>query len=155
MLYFNFECITYNIVGATVVLSARREDRLAAIVESCNQIAKEHKSAGLAISLPLDVLDLNAQESAVKYVLQKFGKIDSVVLNAGRTQRNIAIETDLQDTEEIMRLNFFSYVSLAKLVLPSMIAKKSGQVMIEKSIGRLFLVFRFVCVCSAIPYYRW
>ena len=131
-------------------MSARREDRLAAIVESCNQIAKEHKSPGLAIALPLDVLDLRAQESAVKYVLQKFGKIDSIVLNAGRTQRNIAIETDLQDTEDIMKLNLFSYVSLAKLVLPSMVAKNSGQVMIKKSIGRLFLVLDFLFGISQI-----
>ena len=80
------------------------------------------------------MLDLRAQESAVKYVIQKFGKIDSIVLNAARTQRNIAIETDLQDTEDIMKLNFFSYASLAKLVLPSMIAKNSGQVMIKVSL---------------------
>lgn len=35
----------FQIVGATVVLSARRADRLADIVEKCNAAAKEHKSA--------------------------------------------------------------------------------------------------------------
>lgn len=71
----------------------------------------------------------------MEQILAQFGRIDIIVLNAGRSQRNVAIETPLADTEQIMQLNFFSYVSLVQLVLPSMIERKAGQVAVMSSIA--------------------
>ena len=107
------------------------------VSEECLKIAAQYNSTSRATVVQLDVLDLNAQENAVADVLNKFGKIDSIVLNAGRSQRNAAAEAPFKDTVDIMQLNFFSYVYLTKLILPSMISRKSGQVTIPSSFQSL------------------
>jgi NADP-dependent 3-hydroxy acid dehydrogenase YdfG len=63
--------------GARVVLSARRLDKLNEVASSCAGSAYE------PFVLPLDVTDLDAQKNAFDTVLKKFGRLDSVVLNAG------------------------------------------------------------------------
>ena len=74
--------------GATVVLSARRVDQLEKISQQCKNM--QPKGSMEPLILPLDVTDFDAQKKAVDIVLKKFGKIDSLVLNAGRSQRNTA-----------------------------------------------------------------
>ena len=49
-----------------------------------------------------------------------------LVLNPGRTQRALALDTSLEDTQTLMDLNFMSYVSLSKIVLPAMVEQESG-----------------------------
>ena len=80
--------------GAQVVISARRHDRLVEVANKCSQ------DGGIPpMILPMDVTDLKSHEQAVKTVIDKFGKIDVLVLNAGRSQRNLAIDTDMSDTK--------------------------------------------------------
>ena len=74
--------------GATVILSARRVDQLEKISQQCKNM--QPKGSMEPLILPLDVTDFDAQKKAVDIVLKKFGKIDSLVLNAGRSQRNTA-----------------------------------------------------------------
>jgi NADP-dependent 3-hydroxy acid dehydrogenase YdfG len=63
--------------GARVVLSARRVEQLNAVSRSCAGSAYE------PFVLPLDVTDFDAQKTAFDTILKKFGRIDSLVLNAG------------------------------------------------------------------------
>jgi NADP-dependent 3-hydroxy acid dehydrogenase YdfG len=62
--------------GAKVVLSARREDALYRVAKAC-------VGAYEPLVIPLDVTDLNAQQIAVDKILSVFGRIDSLLLNAG------------------------------------------------------------------------
>lgn len=85
--------------------------------------------------LPLDILDYNAQEEAYKTIISKFGRIDILVLNAGVSQRLTAIDTPLSVTQDLMNLNFISFVSLTKLALPSMIKQQQGQIVVVSSLS--------------------
>jgi NADP-dependent 3-hydroxy acid dehydrogenase YdfG len=87
--------------------------------------------------LPLDITSFDDHSKAVKKILNKYGRIDIVVLNAGISQRNFANDTPLEITDKIMKTNFLSYVSLTKQVLPTMITHNSGKVS--------FLLFAFWC----------
>ena len=108
--------------GAQVVISARRENMLV-------DVAKECEDFGLKpMVLPLDVTDIAQMTEAYSAIISKYGRVDSVVLNAGRSQRSLAVDTSLNQTKELLELNFISYVALTKLVLPDMIERKSGQV---------------------------
>mmetsp|Transcript_26079 Transcript_26079/g.57739 ORF Transcript_26079/g.57739 Transcript_26079/m.57739 type:complete len:318 (+) Transcript_26079:112-1065(+) len=115
--------------GAQVVISARREAALEAVADKCALLGTR------PFVLPLDVTDFAAQAEAVKVVMEKFGRVDSLVLNAGMAQRIPAEKTDLQVTQELMHLNFISIVSLTKLVLPSMLARGAGQFVIMSSVS--------------------
>jgi short-subunit dehydrogenase len=49
-----------------------------------------------------------------------------LVLNAGRSQRDPAMDTSVVDTKALFELNFFSFVNLAKIVIPTMTSRESG-----------------------------
>ena len=66
--------------GANVVLAARREDKLAKLVEDIKAI----KGAGDAVAVTLDVgAGGDAVSTAVDTAWQSFGRIDIVLNNAG------------------------------------------------------------------------
>jgi dehydrogenase/reductase SDR family protein 7 len=115
--------------GAKVVISARRQEMLDAVADSCAKFGKR------PLVLPLDVTDLSAHSVAYQTVIDKFGKVDSLVLNAGMSQRNTAVDTALSVTQDLMHLNFISYVSLTKVVLPDMVARKDGQIVVTSSLS--------------------
>jgi dehydrogenase/reductase SDR family protein 7 len=115
--------------GAKVVVSARRAEMLEAVADSCSKFGER------PTVLPLDVTDLDSHPAAYQAVLEKFGKVDSLVLNAGMSQRNTAMDTHLKVTQDLMHLNFISYVALTKTVLPDMIARKDGQIVVTSSLS--------------------
>jgi NADP-dependent 3-hydroxy acid dehydrogenase YdfG len=81
--------------GATVVLSARREDTLRQVQAKCDR-ASEH------VVQPLDLLDPSTFESAVRTVLARCEHIDLLVHCAGISQRALAIDTEIAVDRRIM-----------------------------------------------------
>ena len=98
--------------GALVVASARTSKALNDAKDTC-------KGPGEIHVLTLDVLaDEDTLREKTKQALGMLGGgIDILVLNAGRSQRQVAVDAPLSTTEELMRLNFFSLVSLTRVVL--------------------------------------
>jgi hypothetical protein len=98
--------------GATVVLTARRLDRL------------ETLSAELPGSLPVqcDVADEIQRISLIHTVMQTYGRIDILVNNAGITHK-VPIETETIDQfREVMEVNTTAVWHLCKLAGESMVA---------------------------------
>jgi short-subunit dehydrogenase len=58
-----------------------------------------------------------------------------LINNAGVSQRARAIDTRLQDVRALMELNFFAPVALTNAVLPSMLARRRGRVVIVSSVA--------------------
>jgi dehydrogenase/reductase SDR family member 7B len=117
--------------GATLVLSSRREELLKKVQASC-ETSEKH------LSLPLDVLAPDTFPAAVKTVSDRFGRIDILINCAGIAQRGTALETDMFVDRRLMDLNYFGPVVLTKLVLPAMLARGSGHIVVLSSlIGKL------------------
>jgi short-subunit dehydrogenase len=123
--------IEYAKSGAQIILSARREPQLRELASQCAAVGPE------PLVLPLDVTDHSSHASAVQSVLDRYGHIDTLVLNAGQSQRNLAVETPFEVTKKIMDLNFLSLVALNKEVLPHMIKRKQGHIVVMSSISGL------------------
>jgi dehydrogenase/reductase SDR family protein 7 len=85
--------------------------------------------------LPLDVTDHAAQQVAYDEIIRAYGRVDTLVLNPGRTQRALALDTSIDSTRTLMDLNFLSYVGLTKVVLPGMVARGTGSVVVMSSIS--------------------
>lgn len=115
--------------GAKVIISARRVAQLEQVADKCASIGER------PMILPLDVTDYEAQQVAYDQVIEKFGHIDSLVLNAGASQRNLAVDTPFEVTENLVKLNFLSFVAFTKLALPGMIKRKSGQLVVMSSLS--------------------
>jgi len=113
--------------GATLVLSARRRDRLDAVRSACAH-AERHRS------LPLDLTEAAAIPAAADSVLRQQGQVDILVNNSGITQRSLVKDTRLEVDRRIMETNYFGAVALTKAVLPSMLARRSGDIVVISSL---------------------
>ncbi|MDF3029676.1 MAG: family oxidoreductase [Moraxellaceae bacterium] len=125
--------------GARVVLVARTKEKLdetAAIIRA---------NGGEAHVYPCDLSNLDAIDAMADAVLRDIGHVDVLINNAGRSIRRAVIESldRFHDYERTMRLNYFGAVRLINRLLPSMTARKSGQIVNISSIGVLANVPRF------------
>lgn len=105
-------------VGATVVLVARRRERL------------EGLAAALPGALPLaaDLSSSDDRERLVAEVLDRCGRVDVLVNNAGIGHK-VAVEDESLDTfRGAMELNVTALWHLSKLCAPSMIAAGGGRI---------------------------
>jgi short-subunit dehydrogenase len=116
--------------GAQTVVSARQRDKLEEVAKKCTN--QGHLPP---LILPFDVLVTEEHAVAYAAIKEKFGKLDVLVLNPGRSQRKLAVDTTLEETRSLFDLNFFSYVSLSRAVLPDMIARGAGQLVVVSSIS--------------------
>ncbi|HEU4415149.1 MAG TPA: SDR family oxidoreductase [Candidatus Angelobacter sp.] len=117
--------------GARLVLSARREDELRRVQAACGGDPNTRV-------LPLDVTDSAALPEKARAALAIFGGIDMLVLNAGITQRSRTRETDESVYRRLMEVNFFAPEAMARAVLPSMLAQKSGHLVVISSVAGKF-----------------
>jgi NAD(P)-dependent dehydrogenase (short-subunit alcohol dehydrogenase family) len=86
--------------GATVVVAARRTDRLAELV---NEI---EKSGGKAVAVAMDVTDRNSVNSAFEEAQSQVGVIDVVINNAGVADAKNFMKADEDSRDFIMNTNF-------------------------------------------------
>jgi short-subunit dehydrogenase len=102
--------------GAQVVLSARREEELQRVAKAC----------GNAYVLPFDMLSVSEHADRVQDVINTYGRIDYLILNAGVSQRSFVKDTTFDVYRRLFEVNFFSIVSLTQAVLPVFTAQQSG-----------------------------
>jgi dehydrogenase/reductase SDR family protein 7B len=119
--------LRFHQAGAKLILSARRADELKRVQSECGGEAS-------AKILPLDVTQTAELSEQAKAALQVFGGVDILVNNAGVTQRSLVADTELDVYRRLMEVNFFGAVALTKAVLPSMISKKRGNIVVISSL---------------------
>lgn len=115
-----------------LVLSARNQEALEEVSLECQ------KSGSETLVLPLDLMQMASFGDAVQTVLNRFGKIDILINNGGRSQRGTVLETSDEVERSLMDLNFFGPVMLTKSVLPYMVRNKSGNIVVISSMSGLF-----------------
>jgi len=94
-------------------------------------------SAKGALSVQYEVVDLSDTAAAVEAsqrALKQSGAPDYLILNAGISQRSMAAETDLRVTRNILELNFFGTVAVARTVLPVMLEQGGGHIAVTSSV---------------------
>lgn len=117
--------------GSRVILSARREEELRRVKASCSDPSQVYIA-------PLDLSQSESFGPIVKHWINELGQIDILVNNGGISQRGLAAETDLQVDRRIMEVNYFGQVALTKAVLPHMLARGRGQIVVISSLTGKF-----------------
>jgi short-subunit dehydrogenase len=111
--------------GANVVLAARRLDRLKAV-------AAEIDAAGTGAESLVVAADMSRLEDISRLVEQTqahFGRVDVLVNNAGFGRLNWLEKLDpVRDIEAQYAVNVLGVVHATRLVLPMMMAQRSGHV---------------------------
>ncbi|MFI5364781.1 MAG: SDR family oxidoreductase [Candidatus Binatia bacterium] len=115
--------------GARVALVARREAEL-------RQLAGEiERSGGQALVLPCDVAERAQVFAAAEQAVQQLGAVDILVNNAGYGHHRTFLEWDIDDMERMLRVNFLGTVYWTKALLPHMVARHSGWIVMMASVA--------------------
>lgn len=112
--------------GYNVVATARNPGKLASLVA---------KAPEQVLAYTLDVTDPNSAEKAVAAAVERFGKIDVVINNAGHGMVGALEETPDIELRSIMETNFFGVVNVTKAVLPVLRKQKQGAIVNVTSMG--------------------
>ena len=116
--------------GATIILSGRNEDKLEAVKEQCKKSKNHH-------IVPFDISDSEQTQAAYKSAINKAGKIDWLINNAGVSQRSLIMETSEDVERQIMELDYFAQTRLTRLVLPAMLEQGGGKIVMISSVAGL------------------
>lgn len=118
--------------GADVALVARREAELEEVAALVREYGRR------ALVLPGDVADRAQVFAAAVRVQQELGAVDILVNNAGYGRHCRFADWEIDDIERMMQVNFFGTVYWTKALLPSMLARRSGWIVVMASVaGRL------------------
>ncbi|MFI1200327.1 oxidoreductase [Streptomyces sp. NPDC020883] len=112
--------------GDTVIGTARRPEGLADLVAA-------HPDRVEAIAL--DVTDGGRIDVVAADVLARYGRVDVLVNNAGRTQVGAFEETTDQELRDLFELHVFGPARLTRALLPQMRERGSGSIVNISSFG--------------------
>lgn len=113
--------------GAKLILSARRENELRRVQKSCT-------NSGTHLILPLDLARPEAFTPAVQRAISLYGHVDILINNGGISQRALAKDTLLAVDLRLMEINYLGTVGLTKALLPGMIERQAGQIVVITSL---------------------
>jgi NADP-dependent 3-hydroxy acid dehydrogenase YdfG len=115
--------------GHPVVLGARRTDRLDALV------AEIEEAGGLALAVPLDVTDLASTRAFAAAALERFGRIDVLVANAGVMPLSPLAAGLVDEWDRMIDVNVRGLLHSIAATLPTMLAQGTGHVVTVASVG--------------------
>jgi NADP-dependent 3-hydroxy acid dehydrogenase YdfG len=115
--------------GASVVLGARRVDRLKSLVDQLN------RSGGKARAVVTDVTDREQVKRLVDEAVQTFGRIDVMINNAGIMPRAPLERLTIDDWDRTIDVNIKGVLYGVAAALPHMKQQKSGQMIFVSSVA--------------------
>lgn len=89
------------------------------------------------IKIEIIKADVSQKDECIKlvnYVLNKYGKIDILINNAGISKVQLIDEVTVKDWNEMINTNLYSAFCMCQLVIPGMIKRKKGNIINISSI---------------------
>jgi clavulanate-9-aldehyde reductase len=117
--------------GASVVLAARRTDRLAELAEGLTD------KGAKVLSVALDVADERSCQQAVARTVDEFGGLDILINNAGVMLLGQINNADTTDWTRMINTNLLGSMFMVHSALPHLLARKGSVVQISSVAGRV------------------
>lgn len=114
--------------GARVVVTARRAERLTALVTEIED------GGGQALAIPADVVSLDAVRAVVDGAVERFGSLDVLVNNAGIMKIAPITENNVEDWTRMVDVNVKGVLHFLSASLAVMLKQGSGHIV---SVGSL------------------
>jgi NADP-dependent 3-hydroxy acid dehydrogenase YdfG len=103
-------------LGATVAVVARREDRLKSLV------AEIEAAGSSALAVTADITERVQAERAVQTVIDRFGRLDILINNAGLMLLGSVLDQDVKEWERMIAVNQNGLLFMTKAALPHLLA---------------------------------
>lgn len=117
--------------GATILLAGRNEAKLAEAVDA-------FKGQGIdASAFAIDVASRESIEAGAKAILEKFGKVEILVNNAGITRDTLMLRMKAADWDAVLHTNLTGTFLLTQALLGPMLKNRWGRIVnITSVVGR-------------------
>jgi NAD(P)-dependent dehydrogenase (short-subunit alcohol dehydrogenase family) len=146
---------TWFITGASRGFGARIAELALAKGDNVVATARNHRAVPDRIGdhpnllpLPLDVTDETQAAEAAAASIERFGRIDALLNNAGYGLLGAVEEATAAEVEAIYRTNVFGLLTVTRAILPHMRAQRSGGILNISSIGGYRAGAGFGVYCS-------
>src|SRR5260370_24486151 len=116
--------------GARVTLFARREKRLQALAQ---RLAGQGSEAPLIV--PGDVRKPEDVQNLVNQTVQRWGKLDIVIANAGFGYRAPIVEGDVERWKNLLDTNVYGLLLTLKYGVEHLLKQGSGHVVVTSSVA--------------------
>jgi 3-oxoacyl-[acyl-carrier protein] reductase len=117
--------------GATVALAARNEAKLAEVA------AEIEAGGGKAAAFALDVASEESIKAGAKAILERFGKVEVLVNNAGITRDGLVLRMKRADWDDVLATNLTGAFLLTQALLSAMLRNRWGRIInISSVVGR-------------------
>src|SRR3972149_1667996 len=117
--------------GKRLVLAARRMDRLAEVAEGCR------RSGGEVLEQQTDVTKAAEIEKLVQAAIDRWGRVDVLINNAGVSFHKRFNEMSQEEIERGVQINLLAVMQGARAVLPGMLIQGYGHIINVASIAGL------------------
>ena len=131
--------------GAKLVLIARDEDELARAADDL----RAHQPSVEVLTIGADVRKRHDAERAIAQTIERFGRVDVVVNNAGIIQVGPLDHMKLSDYEDAMNTHFWGPLYMVLAALPHMRGRGEGRIVNISSIGGKISVPHLVPYCAS------
>ncbi|MGW7752621.1 SDR family NAD(P)-dependent oxidoreductase [Streptomyces violaceusniger] len=101
--------------GASVALVARRKDRLDGLATEIE------KAGGTALVVEADITDRAQAEAAVQQTVEHFGRLDTLVNNAGLMLLGPVVGADMEEWERMIAINVQGLLYTTHAALPHLL----------------------------------
>ena len=112
--------------GATLVTCARDEARLRSAAR---------RLPGIVDPVACDLTDHRQRHELIDHVIERHGRLDALVNNAGTGRVGLLTDLDADSVREVMTLNVIAVTDLTRLALPHLAARGGDVVMIASVAG--------------------
>jgi dehydrogenase/reductase SDR family member 7B len=115
--------------GAKIIITGRKEAALLEVSEALTEAGIDNLAIISDVSIETDNVDM------VNKTIQKYGKIDILINNAGMSMRAMFEDCDLKVIKSLMDINFWGTVYATKYALPHIKASKGSIVGVSSIAG--------------------
>jgi 3-oxoacyl-[acyl-carrier protein] reductase len=131
-------------IGAEVAVKAATEGARVAVHyhqshDGAEQTVNRARDAGAEVeSFDADIADGREAEALVQRVIDRFGRLDGLVNNAGRTQVGPFLDIEPADWDAVIRTDLSAAFHTCRAALPSMVDRGSGSIVnIASRLGQI------------------
>ena len=110
-------------MGATVALTATRQ-------ETADKVATElaEKHGATVVGYALNLSEAESVDGCTKAILEKFGKVDWLINNAGITADNLLMRMKPDDWDRVIETNLGGTYRMCRAIVPKMIRARYGRI---------------------------
>ncbi|XP_036612242.1 dehydrogenase/reductase SDR family member 7C [Trichosurus vulpecula] len=123
--------------GARLVLCGKNWEKLEILYDALLSVADPSKTFTPKLVL-LDLSDISCVQDVAKEILDCYGCVDILINNASMKVKGPAQNISLELDKKIMDVNYFGPITLTKALLPNMISRRTGQIVLVSNIQGKF-----------------